>query len=237
VSNNIDAAVQQAIQQKGVTRLTHFTPARNLPHIFSGGYLMSVAQMTEDVRAYYTSTDENRFDGHPELLSCSIQYPNAFYLQKARGAPKAQNYPEWACLLIDPTTAARVGSLFSPRNAAAGSGSLLTAGLAGFEACYASTVLGSGGQMYTRGPHHNLSSPTDVQAEVLVPTPISIDLILGVVMASEALVTQEQARLRRLQLDPDAVRWFAAEGFFRTMDVTTAVQRSIPINEQIVSTE
>jgi ssDNA thymidine ADP-ribosyltransferase, DarT len=228
---SLDQSVLAALRRLGVARLTHFTPARNLPHILHDRALRSVEEMAEDVRAAYVATDPDRYDGHSDKISCSLQYPNAYYFRKARERPVALNYPDWACLLLDPSLAARPGTQFCPRNASYGCGSLLAPGAEGLLACYAERVAGSGDVYYDRGPRHDPGSPTDVQAEVLVPAPIPLSHVQAVVLPSAQHVRQERARLRRLQLDPDAVTWVVSAGLFRVPSVVAAVRTGSAILE------
>ncbi len=127
----------------GVTRLVHFTPARNLPHILDDGAVRPVVELRADRRAYFAATDLNRYDGYPDRTCCSIEYPNPYYLRVARSRPEARTYPDWVALLLSVDLLDRPGVLLSPRNAAAGTA--VSASVSAFDALYAPAVGGSGG--------------------------------------------------------------------------------------------
>lgn len=227
----IDATVGAALAARGVTRVAHITPARNLPGILRDHAIRSVADMQADARAMFTRNDLLRLDGHPDKVSCSLQYPNAFYLRKVTSSPGAVNYPDWVCLLLAPDIAAINGSLFCPRNAGAASGSK-NPGIDGLVACYADQVVGSRGVVYRRGPTHDPRCPTDVQAEVLVPAPIPLSYAYGIVFPTEQAASSEFVRLEQLSVPiPPHLGWMIAPGMFAAGIVTDAVQTSRQIRE------
>jgi len=216
---------------RGIRRLTHFTPARNLPNILRDMSIRSTQEMQADKSAVYAATDPARYDGQPDKICCSIEYPNIYYLRKARERPDATNYPDWACLLLAAKVAAKSGTLFCVRNASVGRGALLAAGVASLRGCYAPKVSGSGGSLYTRGPSHLASAPTDIQAEVLVPGPLPLSTVQAIALPSAALVAQERGRLLQFGLNPDIVRWIAAPGLFQVDAILSAIQGGVPIQE------
>lgn len=187
-------------RSRGVTRLVHFTPARNLPHIIDDAALRPVVDLRADRRAWFTATDLERYDEHPEMTCCSIEYPNAYYLRQARMRPNARVYPDWAALLLSVDLLDRPGALVSPRNAAAGTA--MTATDASFNAIYAPVVVGR--QRYVRGPHHLDAVPTDLQAEVLIPNDISLSQVCGLLFPTEVMCRTVRANLRQVTRDPPA---------------------------------
>ncbi|MEV0538238.1 DarT ssDNA thymidine ADP-ribosyltransferase family protein [Nocardia salmonicida] len=210
-------------------RLTHFTPARNLPHIFRDRRLRGSAEMSQDVRSCFAQTDLARLDGHPDKVCCSFEYPNAFYLNRAKQKGDAVNYPDWVCLLIDKEAASATGTLFCPRNAAAGLGGQLMTGIAGLRACYADEVRGR--ELYVRGAKHDPKSPTDVQAEVLLPSPIELSVVHAIVFPTHDAAAQEHARAEVLGYALPGIPWRVSAELFRTADVTAAVKQSRYFNE------
>lgn len=227
----IDVDVASALGVRGVTRVVHITPARNLPGILRDGSIRSVADMSVDARAVYAQNDLRRLDGHPDKVSCSLEYANAFYLRSVRADPRAINFPDWVCFLLRAEVAATRGALFCPRNAGA-TGGTKTPGVLGLEGCYATRVSGSGGQTFHRGPTHDPRCPTDVQAEVLVPAPIPLSLAYGIVFPSDEAAADERVRLEQFSVPvPLHLHWVVARGMFETAAVTRAVQFSRPIVE------
>lgn len=227
----VDAGVAAALLGHPLARLTHFTPARNLPSILEHEELRSSKDLDADVRASYAKSDLERLDGHPEMVCCSLQYPNAFYFRTARAKPIAQNFPDWVCLLLDRNLAAWAGTLFCHRNAAAGRGAYLQRGAAAFLGCYADEVQGK--DVYRRGPHHDPGSPTDIQAEVLLPAPIPLSSVTGIVVPSADAAAQEYGRLKQMSLDPSGLSWVVSTGMFDPWSVAKAVQRSVYLPETL----
>jgi hypothetical protein len=226
VTKQLNAAVASELAAMKLTRLAHFTPARNLPHIVSDGLLRSVADLAQDVRACYNPTDLQRLDGRRDRVCCSLQYPNGFYFTIAKSKRTSVNYPDWVCLLLDKMVAAVPDTLFCPRNAAA-SASIARPGVDGLRACYATPVVGQRGQVYTRNARHDPGSPTDVQAEVLVVAPVPLSAIRAIVFPNEAAAEEEYGRLDRFGLvPPGSVNFVVSPGMFDKWMITKAVQTS-----------
>jgi hypothetical protein len=226
VTRPVNVEVADALAALPLARLTHFTPALNLPGIIADGQLRSVKDLSADVRACYRATDLQRLDDYPDRVCCSLQYPNGFYFDIARRKADIVNYPDWICLLLDKAVVATEDTLFCPRNAAAAA-SGAAPGAAGLRACYAPSVLGQGGQTRTRGPRHDPGSPTDVQAEALVSAPVALAAIHGIVFPTEAAAVEEYGRLDRFGLLPPArMRWVISPGMFDKWMIASAVQSS-----------
>ena len=79
-------AIRLAAITRGITRLCHLTPSKNLVHIATDptGVLAS-DELAADNKATFNPVDHQRLDGFQNHICCSIQYPNAWYL---RNAPK-----------------------------------------------------------------------------------------------------------------------------------------------------
>jgi hypothetical protein len=225
-----------ALAAHGITRLCHFTPSRNLGHILATGEgLLSSRQLAASERAIFNPTDLERLDGYPDHICCSIEYPNAWYLDRARA--KEVLFRDWVVLFLVPELLAGPGTLFCPRNAAAGFGLYIRAGIEAFESLYAETVCGSGGRQYTRGGAHLPAVPTDQQAEVLVPDRIAIADILGVAVSSDTQVRQEVVRLELLGVDPRSVNFAVAPALFRKYDLDRHIKAGVKPPEIPWSTE
>ncbi len=185
-------AIQQRVKRRGITRLCHFTPSRNLAHIASErrGVLAS-ARLQDDEAAIFNPTDKARLDGYPDHVCCSIQYPNAWYFRKAR--EKEHLFRDWVVLLIDARYLWEAGTKFCSRNAAAEQGRLVAEGAAAFDSLFADEVQGV--DVYRRGTHHPDFLPTDEQAEVLIPDRISHGDVQGVVVRDDDQAARETLRL------------------------------------------
>ncbi|MDQ0488806.1 DUF4433 domain-containing protein [Streptomyces sp. NPDC088106] len=223
-----DAAMElrDALAQSGATRLAHFTPARNLFHILQDGAIRSSADLAEAAPDHYDPTDRHRFDRNPDKVCCTFQYPNGYYLDKARNKSDFQNYPDWVCIFLDVELALRPGALFAPCNAAKQSGAYLQPGASALAACFAAVSDG-----YRRGPRHATGAATNLQAEVLVPGPIDISHVKTIVVPSADAAANEWERLKLLNLDPNRFQWTVASVLFDRNSLSTSVRYGHPIHE------
>ena len=184
--------IRDRANRRGITRLCHFTPSRNLAHIASDprGILAS-RHLRDDESAILNPTDRERLDGYPGHVCCSIQYPNAWYFRKARENERL--FRDWVVLLIEPHYLWQSGTLFCPRNAAADRGRLVRPGGAAFDALFADVV--EGFRTYRREPTHPDFLPTDEQAEVLIPDQIDHGDVMGVAVWDDGQAAREASRL------------------------------------------
>lgn len=205
------AAIKKSAAQRGITRLCHFTPSRNLVHISTEPRgLLASKHLSEDDKVIFNPTDPVRFDGYTDHVCCSVQYPNAWYFRRAR--EKDRIFPDWVVLLIKPRHLWMRGTKFCPRNAAANRGRDVREGFDAFEALFASSVVGAGGRTFRRTKLHPPSFPTDDQAEVLIPDRVIREDLIGLVVINEAQARREIARLE--QLSGDLPRLVVAPLFF-----------------------
>lgn len=194
--------IRASVSGRRITRLCHLTPSRNLAHILSGAEgILASRHLDENEAAIFNPTDRHRFDGYPDHVCCSIQYPNTWYLSKARLGESL--FRDWVVILIDARYLWESGTKFCPRNAAAARGRLVGEGIAAFEGLFADEV--EGVRTYRRGPWRRAYAPTDEQAEVLIPDRVSMRDILGIVLRSREHVANELARLRLQGLRPPAL--------------------------------
>ena len=196
------ASIRASAVHRGITRLCHFTPSRNLGHIAEDPWgILASQHLAEDEKAVLNPTDLMRLDGHPDHVCCSIQYPNAWYFRTARGQERL--FRDWVVLLIEAHYLWRVGTKFCPRNAAAGHGRLIGEGTRAFEALFAETV--EGVHTYRRGPDHPAYLPTDEQAEVLIPDHIQRRDVIGIAVRDDAQARREVSRLELLGRNPPPI--------------------------------
>lgn len=220
-------AVGDVLNNHGVSRLCHFTPSRNLPHIFRDGQIRATQDLDYDVRAVYNPTDLARLDGHRDRICCTIQYPNAYYWAQAKDQGEARLFPDWVVILLNPDIAADPGTLFCTGNAARQYGATARPGSDGLLAAYAPSVVGSGGRTFSRGPSHLPACPTDLQAEVLVPGPVPMSSVSAIVVGTSEQAETEVARLTQLSLPTDRVAWVVAPLFFQRYQLASAIQRGV----------
>lgn len=189
--------IRRQVEERGITRLCHFTQSRNLPHILRSPGGLFPTQQLDEMKKVFNPTDTSRWDGYPDHVCCSIQYPNGWYLNQAVGREKL--FRDWVVLLLRPSYLWMDGTKFCVTNAAFRRGALVRAGLESFKALFADEVTGRRGIIYARGcKPANL--PTDDQAEVLIPDHVDRDGIIGIVVSSEPQAQRESARLGILDL-------------------------------------
>ena len=191
-------SIKVAAERRGITRLCHFTPSRNLMHIAEDPQgILASKQLKSDEKSVFNPTDSERLDRNPSHVCCSIQYPNAWYFRKAREGERL--FLDWVVLLIKSHYLWHSGAKFCPRNAAAGFGGYVREGAQAFNSLFEETVEGS--RTFTRGPHHPAFLPTDQQAEVLIPDHVERQDVIAVAVYEEAQAKREAARLEMLHVN------------------------------------
>jgi len=193
-------AIQAEAERRGISRLTHFTPLRNLVHIAtSDDGLLSTKALTDEERSAFNPQDLERLDGFPDHISCSIEHPNAYYLRRKRTEARGEEriFPDWVCLLIAPGHLWRDSTLLCPHNAAGRCGVNVGSGIECFKSLFAANVDAPQG-VWTRA-RQPACCPTDAQAEVLVHRQIPPTDILGIAVESEAQAGDTYARLLQLE--------------------------------------
>jgi len=216
------------IKRLGITRLCHLTPSRNLVHIASGQGVRSTRGLEEDGRAVFTAQDSARIDGHRGHISCSIEYPNAWYFRhKKHPVGEAVNFRDWVILGIKPECITHADTLFSPINAAARGGGYLASGLEGFEAMYAPKVVDSAGRCFERGDDHLPMCPTNDQAEVMVSGSIPLDDITTIFVPDTAQAARHFAGLEQIGADADRFRYAIAPDFFNAYQLSANIRKGL----------
>ena len=219
----MNSSIKKEANRRGITRICHFTPSRNLVHIASGFTgVLATKTLESDERNVFTATDLLRLDKHQDCISCSIEYPNAWYFDKAK--TKDVLFKDWVVILIKPDYLWRNGTLFCPRNAASDYGAGIGKGEDAFNALYAQAVRGAYGKERSRSATHLSASPTDQQAEVLIPDRISLDDIIGVVVSSDNQARNEVSRFKHLGLPRDRFRLIVAPELFDKYTLSKYIQ-------------
>ncbi|WP_206794482.1 DarT ssDNA thymidine ADP-ribosyltransferase family protein [Amycolatopsis sp. MtRt-6] len=220
--------VADVVADIGLTRLAHFTPSKNLFHIVSDESIRSSVDLARNAQEFFDPTDIERFDQHPEMICCSFQFPNAYYLDRAQKKPQFANYPDWVCLFLNVSLLSRQGTLFCGCNAAKAYGAYLEPGPKGLEKCYApSSVTG-----YPRQPRHHPLAATDLQAEALIPGPIDLTDIQGIAVPSESQARNEYARLDIAGLTPDRFKWVIAPKLFMKYSMQSNLHAGLEVEEE-----
>lgn len=167
----MNAGVRKEVLARGVSRLCHFTRASNLEGILEQQAVLDRSTLDQGKLSFHAS-DPHRFDDQRCLISCSIEYPNAWYFAKARDGDRL--FGGWVVLLFNTSYLWRVGALFCRDNAARHRGQDCRAGADGFQA------------LFHRSYGHRVpAAPCNLQAEALVPGPLSVRDMLGLVVRDE----------------------------------------------------
>lgn len=218
----------------GISRVCHFTPLRNLVHIATGGGLLSTAALKSQERKAFNQQDLQRLDQHPDHISCSIEFPNAWYYRRKsseRGG-EAALFRTWVVLLLPPELLWADGTLFCHRNAAAGGGAHICSGIDCFRGLYADAVEGSGGRTYRRRAARIPACPTDDQAEVLVHRQIPLDAVRAIALQDEDQARVVFAGLRQIGGEPERFPFVLAPGFFEPSALSAMIARGERPDEQ-----
>lgn len=217
------SAIQREAENRKITRLCHFTPSRNLVHILTGETgILATRKLQQNERTIFTATDLERLDRHEGYICCSIEYPNAWYFDKAKSQDKL--FKDWVILLINPKYLWLPGSRFCPRNAASNYGRNIAEGEKAFLEMFADSIPGAGGKTFTRSPTHLTCCPTDNQAEVLIPDYIGIADILAIAVPTEQQAKNETARLSILDISTDRFQFVIAPTLFDKQTLSNSIR-------------
>jgi hypothetical protein len=216
-------AIKLEAERRGITRLCHFTPSRNLVHILTGETgILATQNLTENERSVFTQTDLQRLDGHGGYICCSIEYPNVWYFDNAKS--KDNLFKDWVVLFIDPKYLWLLGTRFCPRNAASNSGRNVAEGEGAFLGMFTNAVTGAYGKTRERSPNHLTCCPTDDQAEVLIPDQIAISDILSIAVPTESQAKNEAARLSIMGVPEDRFKFVIAPEIFEKYTLSNLIR-------------
>lgn len=188
--------IKKESMRRGITRLCHFTPSRNLVHILSNDSpgILATSKLKQNERSIFNPTDLQRLDRHEDHISCSIEYPNTWYFDRARF--KDDLFKDWVILFIDPKYLWMTDTHFCQFNAAAGYGRYVLKGMPAFISVFEKKIINCKGKTFIRPDEHLLCCPTDDQAEVLILDRILLSDILGVGVLNESQARREYSRLQ-----------------------------------------
>jgi hypothetical protein len=230
--------IKQEVESRAITRLCHFTPSRNLVHILTGTTgILATKKLQTDERSVFTPTDLQRLDRHEGYICCSIEYPNAWYFDKAKSKDELHElFKDWVILFINPKYLWLPGTRFCPRNAASGYGNLVAEGKEAFLSMFNQSVPGAYNRTRTRSNTHLACCPTDNQAEVLIPDTISIGDILAVAVKTQTQAKNEAARLSILDVPEDRFNFVIAPTLFEKDSLSKCIS-SGKRPQEILSTQ
>jgi hypothetical protein len=208
-------AIRAEAERREISRLVHFTPLRNLVHIVTSEEgLKSTKMLLEEERAEFNQQDLDRLDGHPDHISCTIEYPNAYYMQSKKSGARgdALIFPNWVCLLLSPTHLWADSTLLCPHNAAGGGGTSVGSGLNTFMSMFADQINAPRGN-WSRQRQPDCC-PTDAQAEVLVHRQVPLEDVLGIVVATESQAADTHVILEQLEAPLEKLPLFVSPDFY-----------------------
>lgn len=198
------------VADRGVSRLVHFSPRRNLIGMFQLGGLWARGRLIEyakanrdaDMMAYVTWNDSVRLDGRQDCINLSVERINSYLFDVFRSKFEARFGDEepWCVIEINPAVMFRDGVVFTKANAASSCVRLsgTAGGLSGLKALYEDRIEVSKRyrvQVDVRTPDLPRSCPTSVQAEVLVPREIPLSDVMGLVFMNDDDMFQVKAML------------------------------------------
>lgn len=223
-------AIKNAVESRGITRICHFTPSRNLVHILTDEVgILATKHLQANERDIFTQTDLKRLDGHAGHICCSIEYPNAWYFDEAKS--KDILFTDWVVLFVKSKYLWMPGTRFCSRNAASGFGAAIAEGETAFMSMFAQSVSGAGGNTFKRYNSHLACCPTDNQAEVLVPDLIGISDIIGIAVPNEKQARNEAARLEILGIPEDKYKFIIAPDLFDKRKLSNLIRSGKRPNE------
>jgi hypothetical protein len=127
----MSGSIRDDAVRRGITRLCHFTPVKNLLHILSDeSGLKSTGDLLRHEGGPFTPTDPHRYDGYEGYICCTIEYPNLWYLDKAQERDPV--FPDWAVLFIAADALWGPQTLLCPHNAARHGGAAVSSGFEAF---------------------------------------------------------------------------------------------------------
>lgn len=176
---------------RGVNRLCHFTKLQSLTHIISSetGVLAS-SSIRQDMK---NVNDKERYDKELDYVCCSVQYPNSWFLIKAKKNNTDKIFEDWVVLYVDLSILQFKTTKFCPGNASRGSGAFINSNMEDVESIFASSVPTFS---HPRHPQMLASCPTDGQAEILIKDSIPREYIIGIATVNEDIAKRVFAMLK-----------------------------------------
>ena len=212
----VSEQLKTVIQQRGISRLVHFTPLNNLFSIIemqavvARDRVLRIAKERADqfLLDYVNFNDSVRLDGRTSYINLSIEHPNTTLFSRFR--ERYTICDVWCVLQLVPQCLGLPGALYCVGNAASsrvrscGTGATIDHLLA----LFADKVV-TGNQYGQRTlTRVNLAAcyPTDPQAEVLVPGEIDLSLVKSVAFEDEQSMRRAASALALISpnlLKPD----------------------------------
>lgn len=173
------------LNNRGVTRLCHFTKLQSFTHIITSteGILPSnsIRQDTKNV------IDSARYDGELDHICCSIQYPNSWFLNKAIERNSDQIFKDFIVLYVDLSILNNREAKYCPCNSSRASGAYICKNMDSIDSIFADTVSTF---KYPRPAKMLQNCPTDGQAEILIKGNIPPKYITGIAVGNRNIASR-----------------------------------------------
>lgn len=108
-----DAGIREILARRRISRLVHFTSAKNLISIEETGFLYSVDDL-EEMGIRFGRNDYRRAEGHRDAICLSISFPNYLMFYRYRQIYQKMT---WVIIELSPTVLLNHRCAFFPRNA------------------------------------------------------------------------------------------------------------------------
>jgi hypothetical protein len=174
-----NAKAYEYLISRGATRLCHFTKVQSLTHILlSEDGIIATEFIPDDIRQ---QNDMERLDNAKDFVSCSLQYPNCWYWEKAKKRDDDIIFKEWVVLTIDLGILKDKPYKYCRCNAAKGSGTYIQKDLSRISDLFGEPTV----QMKCRTPNMLMCCPSDDQAEIIVYKNIPIRYVNGIIVGND----------------------------------------------------
>lgn len=188
------------LKNRKVTRLCHFTKLQNLTHIITSeeGILAS-RFIQEDIKHV---NDSLRLDGELDFVCCSIQYPNSWFLNKAKKKNTDDIFKEWVVLYVDLDILNYRNAKFCPCNASKENGKYINENMDAIDSIFSDSVSTF---PYSRSPQMLSCCPTDGQAEILIKKNIPLKFINGIAVGNDEIAKSIHAMFKVSHIEPISI--------------------------------
>ena len=179
--------VEEVIRGRGIEELLHFTTNKGITGILGDGEVLPRSQLPTEKHLVnvYPPNARTRYDvAHLDFVNLSITRINRRFFDFSSNWHRHEDV-WWCVLAFDPVIATHDGVQFASTNNMY-SGCEHATGGAGLDALFAERVRQYEGRYEHRRPDHPANWPTDRQAEVLYPGPLSTDYLRSIYVLSDA---------------------------------------------------
>ena len=201
----------EILQNRGVTRLCHFTKFNRLTQIITSSEgILASNSIRQDIKVV---TDTARYDGELEYVCCSVEFPNSWFLRDSMKKDTDKIFKDWIVLYIDPAVLNIKNAKYCPCNASKASGRYICDRMETVSSIFARKIETFS---YPRTPQMLSCCPTDGQAEILIKENIPRDYISGIAVGTKDVAGRIYSMLKLydltripIYLAPDvlSVRW------------------------------